>query len=111
MKWSEQAHSSISLHGRTFSDNENAAQNDMLPLDNTAGLVQLIVSGSFIKLTFAPTLKAGDVGYFLKHPGVQRFATWMSRDRRQDNDVSDDAFGSKGFNTEGEQNVGVQMET
>ena len=69
------------------------------------------VSGSFTKLTVAPTLKAGDVGDFLKRPEIRLFATWMNWDHRLDNYASDDAFGSKGFDAGGEWNFGVQMET
>lgn len=69
------------------------------------------VSGSFYKLTVAPTLKAGDVGEFLKRPEIRLFATWMDWDHRLDNYAGDDAFGSAGFKAGGEWNFGVQMET
>jgi sucrose porin len=69
------------------------------------------VSGNFYKLTVAPTLKAGDVGEFLKRPEIRLFASWMDWDHRLDNYASDDAFGSSGFSAGGEWNFGVQMET
>ncbi|VVT46289.1 Maltoporin (maltose/maltodextrin high-affinity receptor, phage lambda receptor protein) [Kosakonia radicincitans] len=69
------------------------------------------VSGSFYKLTVAPTLKASDVGEFLKRPEIRLFATWMDWDHRLDKYASDDAFGSNGFKSGGEWNFGVQMET
>ncbi len=69
------------------------------------------VSGNFYKLTVAPTLKASDVGEFLKRPEIRLFASWMDWDHRLDNYASDDAFGSTGFNSGGEWNFGVQMET
>ncbi|MGY5955781.1 Carbohydrate porin [Kosakonia sp. BK9b] len=69
------------------------------------------VSGSFYKLTVAPTLKASDVGEFLKRPEIRLFATWMDWDHRLDKYASDDAFGSNGFKAGGEWNFGVQMET
>lgn len=69
------------------------------------------VSGSFYKLTVAPTLKASDVGDFLKRPEIRLFASWMDWDHRLDNYASDDAFGSSGFTAGGEWNFGVQMET
>ncbi|WP_105640792.1 carbohydrate porin [Cronobacter dublinensis] len=69
------------------------------------------VSGNFYKLTFAPTLKAGDVGEFLKRPELRLFATWMDWDHRLDNYASSDSFGSSGFTAGGEWNFGVQMET
>lgn len=69
------------------------------------------VSGSFYKLTVAPTLKASDVGEFLKRPEIRLFATWMDWEHRLDNYASDDAFGSSGFASGGEWNFGVQMET
>jgi sucrose porin len=69
------------------------------------------VSGSFYKLTVAPTLKASDIGEFMKRPEIRLFATWMDWDHRLDNYASDDAFGSNGFKAGGEWNFGVQMET
>ena len=69
------------------------------------------VSGNFYKLTVAPTLKASDVGDFLKRPEIRLFASWMDWDHRLDNYASDDAFGSSGFKAGGEWNFGVQMET
>lgn len=69
------------------------------------------VSGSFYKLTVAPTLKAGDIGEFLKRPELRLFATWMDWDKRLNNYASDDAFGKNGFTNGGEWNFGVQMET
>lgn len=69
------------------------------------------VSGNFYKLTVAPTLKASDVGEFLKRPEIRLFATWMDWDRRLDNYAGSDAFGSDGFKAGGEWNFGVQMET
>lgn len=69
------------------------------------------VSGSFYKLTVAPTLKASDVGEFLKRPEIRLFTTWMDWDSRLDNYTSNDAFGSSGFGAGGEWNFGVQMET
>ncbi|WP_017348411.1 carbohydrate porin [Pantoea sp. A4] len=69
------------------------------------------VSGNFYKFTVAPTLKAGDVGEFLKRPEIRLFASWMDWDHRLDNYASDDAFGSNGFSAGGEWNFGVQMET
>lgn len=69
------------------------------------------VSGNFYKLTVAPTLKASDVGDFLKRPEIRLFASWMDWDHRLDNYAGDDAFGSSGFKAGGEWNFGVQMET
>ncbi|MCE0491887.1 carbohydrate porin [Pantoea sp. Mb-10] len=69
------------------------------------------VSGNFYKLTVAPTLKASEVGEFLKRPEIRLFASWMDWDRRLDNYASDDAFGSSGFKAGGEWSFGVQMET
>lgn len=69
------------------------------------------VSGNFYKFTVAPTLKASDVGEFLKRPELRLFATWMDWDHRLDNYASGDAFGSSGFAAGGEWNFGVQMET
>lgn len=69
------------------------------------------VSGNFYKLTVAPTLKASDVGEFLKRPELRLFATWMDWDHRLDNYSSSDSFGSNGFTAGGEWNFGVQMET
>ena len=64
------------------------------------------VNGSFYKLTFAPTLKAGKIGDFFSRPELRLFATWMDWSSKLD-----DAFGSSGFNAGGEWNFGVQMET
>lgn len=69
------------------------------------------VNGSFYKLTVAPTLKAGDVGEFLKRPELRLFASWMDWDHKLDNYASDDALGSNGFKSGGEWTFGVQMET
>ncbi|MGX9869528.1 carbohydrate porin [Enterobacter mori] len=69
------------------------------------------VNGSFYKLTFAPTLKAGKIGDFFSRPELRLFATWMDWSSKLDNYASDDAFGSSGFNAGGEWNFGVQMET
>ena len=69
------------------------------------------VSGNFYKLTVAPTLKAGDIGEFLKRPEIRLFATWMDWDHRLDNYAKGDSFGSNGFVAGGEWNFGVQMET
>ncbi|MBB6824767.1 carbohydrate porin [Escherichia coli] len=69
------------------------------------------VNGSFYKLTFAPTLKAGGLGDFFSRPELRLFATWMDWSSRLDNYASDDAFGGSGFNAGGEWNFGVQMET
>ena len=55
------------------------------------------VNGSFYKLTVAPTLKAGDVGEFLKRPELRLFASWMDWDHKLDNYASSDDFGSTGF--------------
>lgn len=69
------------------------------------------VSGNFYKLTVEPTLKAGNIGEFLKCPEIRLFATWMDWDRRLDNYDKGDSFGSNGFVAGGEWNFGVQMET
>ncbi|MCW0313903.1 Sucrose porin [Pantoea ananatis] len=69
------------------------------------------VNGNFYKLTVAPTLKASNVGEFLKRPEIRLFATWMDWDHRLDNYARGDAFGSSGFEAGGEWNFGVQMET
>ncbi|SPW30877.1 Sucrose porin precursor [Edwardsiella tarda] len=69
------------------------------------------VNGSFYKLTFAPTLKAGSVGDFFSRPELRVFATWMDWNHKLDRYASDDAFGSNGFSAGGEWNFGVQMET
>ncbi|MGK9175056.1 carbohydrate porin [Yokenella regensburgei] len=69
------------------------------------------VNGSFYKLTVAPTLKAGDVGEFLKRPELRLFASWMDWDHKLDHYASDDALGSSGFKSGGEWTFGVQMET
>ncbi|EPF16919.1 Sucrose porin precursor [Cedecea davisae] len=69
------------------------------------------VNGSFYKLTFAPTLKAGSIGDFFSRPELRLFATWMDWSSKLDNYASNDAFGSSGFNAGGEWNFGVQMET
>lgn len=69
------------------------------------------VNGSFYKLTFAPTLKAGKIGDFFSRPELRLFATRMDWSSKLDNYASDDAFGSSGFNAGGEWNFGVQMET
>ena len=69
------------------------------------------VNGSFYKLTFAPTLKANDINNFFSRPELRLFATWMDWSRKLDDFASNDAFGSSGFNTGGEWNFGVQMET
>lgn len=69
------------------------------------------VNGSFYKLTFAPTLKANDINNFFSRPELRLFATWMDWSSKLDDFASNDAFGSSGFNTGGEWNFGVQMET
>lgn len=69
------------------------------------------VNGSFYKLTFAPTLKAGSIGNFFSRPELRLFATWMDWSKKLDNYASNDAFGSSGFSAGGEWNFGVQMET
>lgn len=68
------------------------------------------VNGSFYKLTFAPTLKAGKIGDFFSRPGCA-CSPRMDWSSKLDNYASDDAFGSSGFNAGGEWNFGVQMET
>ncbi|ARJ44249.1 porin [Pantoea alhagi] len=69
------------------------------------------VSGGFYKLTLAPTFKVGDIGDFFTRPEIRFFASWMNWDSSLDNYASDDAFGSSGFSSGGEWNIGVQMET
>ncbi|AJZ89573.1 Sucrose porin [Beauveria bassiana D1-5] len=69
------------------------------------------VNGSFYKLTFAPTLKAGSIGDFFSRPELRLFATWMDWSSKLDKYAGNDAFGSSGFNAGGEWNFGVQMET
>ncbi|AIX72325.1 porin [Pantoea sp. PSNIH4] len=69
------------------------------------------VSGSFYKLTLAPTFKVGDIGDFFTRPEIRFFASWMDWDSALDRYASDDAFGSSGFSAGGEWNFGVQMET
>ena len=59
------------------------------------------VNGSFYKLTFAPTLKAGKIGDFFSRPELRLFATRMDWSSKLDNYASDDAFGSSGFNAGG----------
>ncbi len=69
------------------------------------------VKGSFYKLTFAPTLKAGDIGNFFSRPELRVFATWMNWSKELDNYASSDDFGSTGFKSGGKWNFGAQMET
>jgi len=69
------------------------------------------VSGSFWKLTFAPTFKVADIGDFFTRPEIRLFATWMDWNSSLDRYASDDSFGSSGFSAGGEWNFGVQMET
>lgn len=64
------------------------------------------VKGNFTKLTVAPTLKAQDIGDFLKRPELRLFATRMDWDHQLDNYARSDAFGSGG----GEWSFGAQME-
>ncbi len=68
------------------------------------------VSGSFYKLTVAPTLKASDVGEFLKRPEIRLFATgwtgiivWINTPAMMPLATASKAGG--------EWNFGVQMET
>ncbi len=68
------------------------------------------VNGSFYKLTFVPTLKANDINNFFSCPSFALFATWMDWSSKLDDFASNDAFGSSGFNTGGEEFC-VQMET
>lgn len=69
------------------------------------------VSGSFWKLTVAPTFKVADIGDFFTRPEIRFFASWMDWNSSLDRYASDDAFGSSGFSAGGEWNFGVQMET
>ncbi|CCP03063.1 Sucrose porin precursor [Erwinia amylovora Ea644] len=69
------------------------------------------VSGSFWKLTFAPTFKVADIGDFFTRPEIRLFASWMDWNSSLDRYASDDAFGSSGFAAGGQWNFGVQMET
>ncbi|EOX4624422.1 carbohydrate porin, partial [Escherichia coli] len=48
---------------------------------------------------------------FFSRPELRLFATWMDWSSKLDDFASNDAFGSSGFNTGGEWNFGVQMET
>ncbi|CCG87121.1 carbohydrate porin [Erwinia piriflorinigrans] len=69
------------------------------------------VSGSFWKLTFAPTFKVADIGDLFTRPEIRLFASWMDWNSSLDRYASDDAFGSSGFGAGGQWNFGVQMET
>lgn len=69
------------------------------------------VSGSFWKLTVAPTFKVADIGDFFTRPEIRLFASWMDWNSSLDRYASDDSFGSSGFSAGGEWNFGVQMET
>ena len=69
------------------------------------------VDGGFYKLTFAPTLKAGDIANFFSRPELRVFATYMDWDDKLDAYAADDSFGKTGFAAGGQWNFGVQMET
>ncbi len=69
------------------------------------------VDGGFYKLTLAPTFKAGDIGNFFSRPELRVFATYMNWDKDLDNYAGSDSFGKTGFESGGQWNFGVQMET
>ena len=69
------------------------------------------VDGGFYKLTFAPTLKAGDIGNFFTRPDLRMFATYMDWDDKLDAYATDDSLGKTDFAAGGQWNFGVQMET
>ncbi|WP_371338267.1 carbohydrate porin [Klebsiella variicola] len=69
------------------------------------------VSGSFYKLTFAPTFKMQNVTDFFERPEIRFFVTWMSWDKNLDNYSSTDTFGSTGYHSSGSLMFGTQLET
>lgn len=69
-----------------------------------------VVNGSFYKLIFVLILKVGKIGDFFSCFELCLFVIWMDWSSKLDNYVSDDVFGSSGFNVGGEWNFGVQME-
>ena len=68
-------------------------------------------SGSYYKLTFAPTFKLQNVTDFFERPEIRFFATWMRWDKSLDNYSSTDAFGSAGYHSAGTLFFGAQLET
>ncbi|STV89132.1 sucrose porin [Klebsiella michiganensis] len=49
-------------------------------------------SGSYYKLTFAPTFKMQNVTDFFERPEIRFFATWMRWDKSLDDYSSTDTF-------------------
>ena len=68
-------------------------------------------SGSYYKLTFAPTFKMQNVTDFFERPEIRFFATWMTWDKSLDNYSSTDTFGSAGYHGAGTLFFGAQLET
>jgi len=69
------------------------------------------VSGSYYKLTFAPTFKMQNVTDFFERPEIRFFVTWMSWDKNLDNYSSTDTFGNAGYHSSGSLMFGTQLET
>lgn len=68
-------------------------------------------SGSYYKLTFAPTFKLQNVTDFFERPEIRFFATWMRWDNALDGYSSTDTFGSAGYHSAGTLFFGAQLET
>ena len=68
-------------------------------------------SGSYYKLTFAPTFKMQNVTDFFERPEIRFFATWMRWDKSLDDYSSTDTFGSAGYHSAGTLFFGAQLET
>lgn len=68
-------------------------------------------SGSYYKLTFAPTFKMQNVTDFFERPEIRFFATWMRWDKSLDDYSSTDTFGSAGYHSAGTLFFGTQLET
>jgi sucrose porin len=69
------------------------------------------VSGSFYKLTFAPTFKMQNVTDFFERPEIRFFVSWMNWDKNLDNYSLTDTFGNSGYHSGGSLMFGTQLET
>lgn len=107
----------ITLNGRVM---QNITENFVLGYESSWQYMDLNpngyldyqkVSGSFYKLTFAPTFRASNISPFFTRPELRVFATWMNWDKALDNFSSKDTFGQKDFTAGGEWSFGLQMET
>ena len=68
-------------------------------------------SGSYVKLTFAPTFKMQNVTDFFERPEIRFFVTYMNWNKLLDDYSGTDTPGSTGYHSGGSLLFGAQLET